>query len=53
MEPKEETGSVEEDGVDNGDDDVGDAVAIEVLGAPIVASDVEVADHDRRYGRII
>lgn len=45
LEPEEGTGPVEEDGVEHDDDYKGDAIAIEVLGAPVVTSRVEIANH--------
>ena len=39
---------VEEDGVKNGDDNLGNSIAIEVLRTPVVASWIEVAYHDGR-----
>ena len=44
VEPGEEAGRVEEEGIDGDEDDVGDAVAVEVLGSEIETTWVEV-DH--------
>lgn len=44
MEPDEGTGGVEKDGVDDSEGDEGDPPAIEVHGAPVVASGIE-EDH--------
>ena len=41
-------GGEEANGVDDGNDDLGDAIAIEVLGAPIVASWIEEGAHGGR-----
>lgn len=52
LEPEEDTGSVEEYGIEHDDDYERDAIAIQILGlGPIMASWVEVANHValRRY----
>lgn len=46
LQPEEDAGCVEEEGIEQDEDYEGDAIAIEVLGVgPIVASWVEVANH--------
>lgn len=45
LKPEEDTSCVEEDGIEHDDDYEGDAIAIEVLGGPIVASRVKVTNH--------
>lgn len=45
MKPDKGTGSVEENGVDDGENDLRDTEAIEVHGTPVVAVGIDVADH--------
>lgn len=45
VEPEENACGVEDDGVGDADDDVGYAIAIEVLRAEVETAWVEVADH--------
>lgn len=45
LEPEESTRCVEEDRVEHDDDNEGDTIAIEVLGGPVVATWVEIANH--------
>lgn len=49
VQPEEDACGVEDNGVDDADDDVGYAVAIEVLGAKVETAWVEVADHPGGY----
>ena len=51
LDPEEDTGHVKENGMEQDDDDEGDAIAIEVLGLdPVVASWVEIANHGAYEG---
>ncbi len=45
VEPEEDACGVEDDGVDDADDDVRYAIAIEVFRAEVETARVEVADH--------